>query len=385
MRRLLILVAVLVLVDTMLYAALVPLLPRFTHQFGLSKAGAGALVAAYAAGALLGSLPGGFAASHWGVRRAVLTGLALMGLASLGFAFASSVPTLFAARIVQGAGSAFTWAGAFAWLLAAAPARRRGEMIGIAMGAAVFGALIGPLLGALAALAGRGAVFSALSALAVALAAITIRIEPAATQAASGAALRGAFANRTFAGGLLLLALGSLLFGIVDVLAPLHLSAHGWGAGAIGAIWVAGAALETVQSPMLGRLSDRRGALVPARIALGLGAALSLGLATGARPLIYAPLLVATSAAYGALFTPSFALIADGAESAGLAQGLAFGVMNAAWALGALVGPAAGGALASATGDWIPLLVAAAMCAGTLAMLRGRLREGARSPSVRMG
>ena len=54
MRRLLLLVAVLVFVDTMLYAALAPLLPTFADDLGLSKARAGALVAAYAAGALVG-------------------------------------------------------------------------------------------------------------------------------------------------------------------------------------------------------------------------------------------------------------------------------------------------------------------------------------------
>src|SRR5882672_7230764 len=98
MRRLLLLVAVLVFVDTMLYAALTPLLPHFAHEFGLSKLGAGMLVAAYPAGALVGGLPGGAVAARLGPRRAVLVGLVSMGLASLGFAFAGSFWTLFAAR-----------------------------------------------------------------------------------------------------------------------------------------------------------------------------------------------------------------------------------------------------------------------------------------------
>src|SRR5947209_13572500 len=76
MRRLLILVAVLVFVDTMLYAALTPLLPHFTHDLHLSKTHAGTLVAAYAIGALVGGLPGGWAAARVGPRRAVLVGLA---------------------------------------------------------------------------------------------------------------------------------------------------------------------------------------------------------------------------------------------------------------------------------------------------------------------
>src|ERR1700676_2485137 len=176
MRRLLMLVAVLVFVDTMLFAALTPLLPHFAHELGLSKSRAGTLVAAYAAGALIGGLPGGFAAVRIGPRRAVLVGLALMGVSSVGFALAGSFSLLFTARVFQGLGSAFTWAGAFAWLLAAAPRERRGELIGAAMGAAVVGALFGPVVGAAAALAGRAAIFSALGGLAVVLAVWTVRL-----------------------------------------------------------------------------------------------------------------------------------------------------------------------------------------------------------------
>jgi MFS family permease len=361
------LVAVLVFVDTMLYAALTPLLPHFADELGLSKARAGALVAAYAAGALIGGLPGGLAAARLGARRAVLVGLAGMGIASVGFALADSFWTLFAARLVQGAGSAFTWAGALAWLIAAAPRERRGELLGSAMGAAVFGALFGPVVGAAAALAGRAVVFCALAGLAVVLAVWSLRLgdAPPAEQPVAADLVR-ALRNRRFAGGLALMALPSLLFGILSVLGPLRLSDAGWGAAAIGAVWLGAAALETVQAPLVGRLTDRRGPLVPVRFALAVGAVVSLGLATGARPLFYVPLIVVAAMAYGILFTPAFALIADGADHAGLAQGMAFGFMNAAWAVGAVAGPAAGGAIANATGDWIPFVLAAAVCASAL-------------------
>jgi len=380
MRRLLQLVCALVLVDTMLYAALTPLLGRFAAELHLSKAGAGVLVAAYAAGALLGGIPGGVAAVRLGCRRAVLVGLTLMGLSSLGFALAGGFPALCLARLAQGCGSAFTWAGAFAWLIGAAPRERRGQLIGTAMGAAVFGALCGPVVGAAAALLGRAAVFSALATLALALAAMTLRIEPAAPEQPSLAALRRALSGRAFALGLALMSLASLLVGILSVLAPLRLSAAGWGAGAIGAVWLAGAALETVQSPLLGRVSDRRGALVPVRCALAAGALASLALALDGEPLTYAALVALASICFGALFTPSFALIADGAEGAGLAQGMAFGLMNAAWALGAMVGPAAAGAIAGALGDEIPFLIAAAACLAsallTIALRRPALAAG---------
>jgi MFS family permease len=368
MRRLMLLVAVLVFVDTMLYAALTPLLPHFADELGLSKARAGALVAAYAAGALIGGVPGGLGAVRLGARRAVVVGLVGMGIASIGFALADSFWTLFLARLVQGSASAFTWAGSFAWLLAAAPRERRGELLGSAMGAAVFGALFGPVVGAAAALAGRAVVFCALAGLAVVLIVWALRLADApAAEEPSFAALRRALRNRYFAGGLALMALPSLLFGILSVLGPLHLSNAGWGAAAIGAVWLVAAAVETVQAPIVGRLSDRRGRLLPIRFALAGGILVSLGLATGARPLVYVPLIVMAATAYGLVFTPAFALIADGAERSGLAQGMGFGFMNAAWATGAVTGPAAGGAIANATGDWIPFILAAALCAAALA------------------
>src|SRR4051812_31813448 len=331
MRRLLVLVGVLVFVDTMLYAALTPLLPHFAHELALSKTRAGILVAAYPAGALIGGLPGGAAAARLGGRRAVIVGLVGMGLASLGFALANDFPGLLAARFLQGFGSAFTWAGAFAWLLAAAPRERRGALLGSAMGAAVFGALFGPVIGAAAALAGRSVIFSALAGLSVLLIVATLRLEATPVEHPSFAAIGRAFGNFRFLAGLGLMALPSLLFGILSVLGPLRLSDAGWGAAAIGAVWLVGAALETAASPIVGRVVDSHGRLLPVRVALVLGTLLSFGLAAGPRPLFYAPLIVVAAAAFGVLFTPAFALIADGAERADLPMGMAFGFMSAAW------------------------------------------------------
>jgi MFS family permease len=300
-----------------------------------------------------------------------------MGLASLGFAFAGGFWSLFAARLLQGVGSGFTWAGAFAWLLAAAPRERRGELIGSAMGAAVFGALFGPVVGAAAALAGRAAVFAALASLAVVLGVWTLRIESVPEEEhPSVAAVARALRNRLFTAGLVLMALASLLFGVLGTLAPLHLSHAGWGAAAIGALWLSSAALETAESPLIGRLSDRRGRLLPVRVGLAASVVVAAALALGLRPLGYAPFVVLGGMAFGSLFTPAFVLISDGAERARLAQGMAFGVMNAAWALGAVIGPAAAGAIAGLTGDAIPYVLAAAACVAALTATRSQ-HEGA--------
>jgi len=168
-RRLLLLVCVVIFVETMLYSALVPLLPHYKHEFGLSKTAAGLLVGAYAAGALAAALPGGIAAARYGPRRALLIGVALMGVASLGFGFAGDAWSLGIARFAQGVGGSLAWAGALTWLIAASPVTRRGELLGTAIGSAIFGALLGPAVGALADHVGPREVFVGLAGLSLVL------------------------------------------------------------------------------------------------------------------------------------------------------------------------------------------------------------------------
>ena len=88
-----------------------------------------------------------------------------------------------------------------------------------------------------------------------------------------------------------------------------------------------------------------------------------------------AALVVAGSISSAGFYTPGMALVADRSERAGLPQGIGFGVTNSAWAAGALIGPAVGGALAQAFGDPVPYLLCGALCGLTLlAATRGVAR-----------
>ena len=103
----------------------------------------------------------------------------------------------------------------------------------------------------------------------------------------------------------------------------------------------------------------------------------ALGLAASSTAALIAGLICAASISFGSLYTPGMSLTSHRAESAGLAQGLAFGVMNTAWAFGELVGPTVGGASAESVGDAVPYAVGACLCALTLAAtysVAGRLR-----------
>ena len=356
----------------MLYAALVPLLPHFEHRYGLTKGEAGALSAAYAVGVLAASVPGGLAASRFGAKWAVLVGVALTAAASLGFGLAGSGWALGAARLAQGIGSAFSWAGALAWLVGSAQPGRRGALIGTAMGAAVFGALLGPALGALATLVGVRPAFVAVSGLGLALCLLLAGTPGARAEPQPLSALRRVDAPLLAA--IWLVILPALLFGVLTVLVPLDLHDLGWSGAAIGGLFFATAALETAWNPLLGHLSDTRGRVFLLRFALLGSIAVSLALAWADTSVLLAALVVVAGLTYGTFYTPGMALISDRAEHAGIAQGLAFGVMNLGWAMGAAVGPAAGGALAQASGDVVPYLLLAGICLATLAYSQPRLR-----------
>jgi MFS family permease len=291
--------------------------------------------------------------------------VALTAVASLAFALSHDVWMLGAARLLQGIGSAFSWSGALAWLVAAAPRERRGALIGATMGAAVFGALLGPVLGAVATVAGVRPTFIGVSVLGIALCAwvfVTPGVQP---QPQSLSALRRA--DRRLLGGLWLLVLPALLFGVLAVLVPLTLHAHGWGGVAIGAVFLATAAIEVVLNPLLGRFSDTHGLLLPVRMALLGSIVVSLAFAVvNSAPLVAALVLVA-GVTYGAFYTPGMALLTDAAEARHIAPALAFGAMNGAWAAGNVVGPALGGWLAEAAGDSLPYLLLAFVCLLTFA------------------
>ena len=374
MRRLLLLASAIVFVDTVFYAAITPLLPTYVDQLGISKTAAGVLSAAYPAGTFLGALPGGWLAARAGVRPTTLVGLAIMGVTSVAFAFAESIVVLDTARFIQGIAGAMTWAGALGWLIGEAPRERRGELIGSAMGVAIVGSLFGPVLGALAAELGPEAVFSSVAVVAAVLMAWALRT-PARrpTPPPRLAALVETLRDRTVQLGIWLMIVPGLMFGTLNVLGVLRLDALGAGTAVIAGCYLVASALEAVVSPVVGRISDRRGRRAPA----------IAGLAASALVLVLLPwpdaawqlgvLIVLAAPAIGILWSPAIATMSDGAERHGIEQAIAFAFVNVAWALGQTAGAAGSAKLADATSDRVPfLLLAGIAAASAVALRRGR-------------
>jgi MFS family permease len=405
-----------VFVDTVLYAVVAPLLPHYADDLGLSKASAGILLAAYPAGTLVASLPSGLLAARVGPRRTVLLGLVLLCAASLAFALGRSAIALDSARLVQGLAGACTWAGALSWLVTSSPPSRRGELIGTVFGAAIVGALFGPILGATATALGTTPVFGTLTLLIAALTLLAAH-EPAppatpvvlatddsvssagpdslastpprgadapgapaattlrATEApgtppgttAHPASLRATLASRRVRLGMWLVVIPGLGFGVLDVLVPLRLDDLGVGQAGIAATFLIAAAGEALLSPLVGRVADRHGPGRPIRAGLVASALLVLLIPVPDTAPLTIILMVLATGAFGIFWAPSMSMLSAAAERIGTHQGIAFGLVNLAWAAGMVSGAAGGGALAKATSDAVPCIVLVVICLATFA------------------
>ena len=371
MRRLLALSCAIVLVDTIFYAALTPLVPLFEEEFGLSKSAVGILSGAYGAGVLVGSVPGGYLASRSGVRTTALVGLILMSVTSVMFALVDTTWLLVAVRFAGGFGSALSWVAAFTWLVDRAPEERRAEMIGVMISAAVVGALLGPVLGSVAATVGLLPAFASVAVVGGVIA-IWAALEQAPISSGDISLLP---ALRTLREPILLtslwfIGLSPLLFSALAVLVPLDLNRLGWGAAAVGTVFFVSAIFEAFVHPLLGRWSDRSGYRPPVLAGLFTSIGILLLLTWVGNPWLIGLLVVLAAGAFNATLVPGTALFSRGTEKAGMERAVAFAITNFAWASGYAVGAPMGGFLADLRGDALSYLTLTGVCLLTIVLLR---------------
>lgn len=353
------------LVETLFFVVLSPLLPVYARTLHLSRLAAGVMSASYSLGYGAASVPAGALVGVLGQRAVALGGLMLVGLSCLAFAAAGEPATLDAARALTGVGAAAVWAGTIPWLVSLGPPADRGRLIGLAFAAASAGACVGPAVGALATLIGPRRAFIGLGVMIVALVPTGLWISRRHT-APVPERLPGRLRDAVRAPGTVpaigMVALPSVGFGVAGVLLPLRLHGLGVAEAVIAAAFLGASLLEVIANPLVGRWFDRRGGsrvLVCTLLASAL-CALVVAMPLSAPALVVA--LVAILPAMGSVWVPSLAQLSATVERAGAQPGVALGLFNLTWAASQIAG-ALGGAQLSRAGEAVPFLVLAALFA----------------------
>jgi multidrug resistance protein len=335
--------------DIVALGVAVPVLPDLGRHLGASPAMIGLLFGSFGATMLVVSLPMGAVSDRIGRRAPMLAGLVALAASTLLFAYALRLPSLFAARLVQGAADATTWVVGFALVADLYPPEERGRVAGLILGGTSVAYLVGPSIGGwLYEIGGIRMPFLVVTGMAALtlIGFLWLRLpDHRATREPIpfGALLR--HPQVLTCGVVVLLMAGTMtMFEPVFVLFlqdTLHISP-----ARVGTVFAAAALANTIFHPVVGRMSDRWGA----RRLVGIGMiawSLALPLLAYASSFRLAVVLCVLQAATFALVgAPSLTFMADATSEAGLGSfGTAYGMYNAIWAVGLLAGPPLGGYL----------------------------------------
>jgi len=363
------LVILLVFTDTMLYCAIVPLIPYYSTGFGLSSLSVGLVFSAYSLGLLAFSVPLGMTAEKYGYRRIFLAGTAGLVITTVLYGFVNSTTLLFICRFLQGSSAAASWTAGLAMVAILYPGQQ-GQRLGLVMGSTGLGAIVGPPIGGgLHHYVGYQGTFTALAIFCFLLFLVIWKVD-------FGRLSGGSRKNRSMleifrkSPGLVCLALVVILvsgsLSILDVLLPNQLNGRfGLGSLQIGLLFGLMGAVHLVSDTSMGWLSDRLG--YPPFIFWGLiVSAVFLPLIAVAPSFVLAALaLVLVHITFGAVLTPSqpllFHVVSGRSSSQNGGAGLAYGTLNICCSIGLLIGPPLGGLLERYLGFLLCLLVIAVL------------------------
>jgi DHA1 family multidrug resistance protein-like MFS transporter len=364
-----------VFLDALLMFAIVPLLPSYARDLGLSTTQAGLVVAVYSGTVLIAGLPAGRAADRFGARQVTIVGIALLALSTGAYGFAHTFPALLAARMGQGVSSAISWSAGLAWLSEATPTERRPAALGTAMAAGSTGALVGPVVGGpLGEHLGIRAPFVIFAVVAAALT-VWAFFEPGARGRAEVVVgvrdlPRLAARNELIAATLLITLIVAVVSGVTETLVPLHLGARGYSPGEISIVLGIAGVLGVLANVTCGRIYNRFGGIRIARTAL-IGAAIgTLGLAAAEQTTVVSLVYIIVTPTIAFQYAVAFPLAAEGAQRERVPQGVILGAINVCWGLGFMIGPAAGAAIAQALSQSVSYVLATVVSLVGFAALR---------------
>ena len=350
-------------------------LPALSAHFAAPYARIQWIVLAYLVASTAMAVVAGRLGDRYGRRRVLLSGIAVFSMASLGCAFASSLPVLVAARTLQGAGAA-------AMLVLSLPfaADAGGRTIGLLATVSAAGTTLGPAIGG-ALLAGFGwpALFLAPAPLGVLAYACAWRGLPA----GRSQVVRNEADTQTPYGALFGIGLMTAVVMATLVIGPFHLARTlGLGDAALGLSMACGPLAAALAGVPAGRMVERHGAAAVGRIGLACAAAgctllalLPAALGVGGYVL---PLVLLTSG-YAMFQTANNSAVMTACDAS--QRGRVSGLLTLARNLGLLGGASAMGMLFAATGMRTAFVAALLLVAVAGLTWRRTGRTAARRPA----
>lgn len=368
--------------DIVAYSVAIPVLPALSRRLGASPTMIGLLFASFGVTLLTVSLPMGAVSDRVGRKGPIVGGLIALAAASLLFAFADTLPWLFAARLVQGAADAVTWVVGFALIADLYDTSERGRITGIVMMGTSFAVMFGPTLGGwLYEIGGIRLPFVAVAVMAIVDVGLFAWVEIPPHQAAAEAVPIG-MVLRVPAIAACALAVVAIS-GTISMLEPvlsLYLNTLGVNPARVGMLYGAAAVVTTSLHPVCGRLADHFGARQMTMLGL-IATACMIPILGQAWSFSSALVLYLFAAAAGAfVITPSLAYMGEATTDAGVRSfGVAYGLYNLAWGAGLLAGPALGGFLFERMG-FSRLLIAWAPAIALVTIALERVRSQGSPP-----
>jgi multidrug resistance protein len=368
--------------DIVAYSMAVPVLPDLTRTLGASPTMVGLLFASFGVTALLVAIPMGVVSDRVGRRGPIVVGFVGLAVASVMLAFAAGLPSLFAARLAQGAADAVTWVVGLALIADLFDPAERGRASGIVMSGASSAFVIGPSLGGwMYELGGLRLPFLAVAAMSAAggVAALWLKASPPQTHQEPVPILSVLRVPAVGACAAAVTVAASTMSMVEPVLA-LHLQLLGTNPARIGLVFGVAAIASAVLHPLYGRLADRWGPRRLTLLGLGISGSVMPALAGVVSVESAIPIFVLQVAALSMVIAPSLAYMAEATSDAGLGSfGVAYGLYNVAWGVGLLAGPAVGGFLFERMGLarlalwWAPAVIIATLL---LARVRSNVVRG---------